>query len=162
MPKPTWTGKSPWNVAMDKLQNDLHINYNIESVNDDISLQNLFNAIMDIYDKRNAEFGSVQSTDNLQRMMSQSFTIFSLDERQKRDLRININRGAVQYELDHDLAIKPAPVLPIPKMMELVWKLWNPDTNEKVHRGSLYKRRAAATTLAICAFTGNRWIDTCR
>ena len=162
MPKPTWTGKSPWTIAMEKLQVILFNQYNLRVVSNDAELRSLFDAIMDIYDVKNASVGNVQSTDNLVRMMNLSFTIYNLSDTFKRDLRININRGAAQYQLDNDLSIKQAPVVPIELLMELAWKLWSPETTEKVQRGSLYKRRAAATILALCTFTGNRWIDSCR
>ena len=160
MPNSSWTGKSPWNTAMDKLKEKLHIQYDISTVAGDKDVEKLFEAIVDIYQLRNLEVGSTQSTENLTKMMTQAFAIFELNAQQKRDLRININRVAKEYELEYDLAIRQAPVIPIPKLMQLAWALWYPQ--EKVQKGSLYKRRAGATILAICAFTGNRWIDTCR
>ena len=160
MPNPTWNGSSPWNNAMEKLQSKLETDYNIKTVTCDKDVQSLYEAIVNIYQKKNLSAGTVQSTENLLRMMQQSFDIFQLDTKKRRDLRININHAAKEYELEYDLAVRQAPVIQIPKLMKLAWVMWFPEA--KPQRGSLYKRRAGATILALCTFTGNRWIDTCR
>ena len=121
MPKPIWTGKSPWNLAMDKLRITLREQYDITTVTGDKDVQILFEAIVDIYQLKNAAVGNVQSTENLTRMMTQSFDLFSMSKSHRRDLKINISHVARDYELEHDLGIKQAPVIPIPKLMELAW-----------------------------------------
>lgn len=122
--------------------------------------EDLIEALMDIYNAKCAASGLTLRTNNLTQMGKQACEIFNFTKEQYRDIRTHLKRVAAQINEDNDLDIKSAPVISISEMMSLAKELWN--STNPMQRGSKYKRRAAATAIALATYSGLRWVDVTR
>lgn len=158
---PTNETASRWNKDMDQLETQLRIiGFSQVSNYDDVA--KLATQLMELYHNKNLDRNKIISPNWLRHAAEQVTEIYALKGKLKRDLKKRINDEIRDTMLDHgdEVEITPAPCVPIPTLMMLAWKLW--DAKTPVQTGAIFNRRAAATALAICTYTGNRWIDTIR
>ena len=87
-------------------------------------------------------------------------TILKLNLGQKTELLAIIRNIVKNENLLQAKPTKHAPIINLEEMMNLANELWSAKTPN--YSGSLKKRRMTALQIAICCFSGARWIDSCR
>lgn len=151
---------SRWNTELEKLRITLQQDGQLIIHNYD-DVDKLGKYLIELYNQKNDKHAKILSPASLKRMEGQAIEILGIHSPcLKRELKRQIDRHCKHVYLHQEVMSKSAPIIPIPTMMELAWRLWQATT--PVQRGSSYRRKAAATAIAISCFTGNRWGDTTR
>lgn len=153
---------SKWNQRLLELDTYLKTTMGLTTIDSFDDIKTLVGILKGRYHDKSRDIGRLISPENLEQMASMALEIYAIrNPCFKRELRSNIRNYCDQLYLHNDeLQVKSAPVVQIPILMAIAKRLWSaPLTNR---RQAQYKKRAAATALAICCFTGNRWIDTMR